>query len=81
VAADMEMLVAAGVTSFKFFMAYKGVFAVTDEQLLHGLAKAKELGAVAMVGPRTLAPPRNFNSKISGNSNYISRTYFQWEPL
>lgn len=50
VASDMEMLVKdQGVNSFKFFMAYKGSIMVTDEELLQGLKKCKELGAVAQV--------------------------------
>jgi hypothetical protein len=47
----MAELVKEGVTSFKFFLAYKGVFQVSDDQFLHALAKAKELGALAMVRP------------------------------
>ncbi len=51
VAKDMETLVAAGINSFKFFMAYKGAFQVTDEQMLAGFRKCKELGAMAQVRP------------------------------
>lgn len=50
VARDMEILVKEkGINSFKFFMAYKGSLMVTDEQLLQGLKKCKELGALALV--------------------------------
>ncbi|KAL4420181.1 hypothetical protein ABPG77_008317 [Micractinium sp. CCAP 211/92] len=49
VAADMATLTQRGVNSFKFFMAYKGALMVTDEQLLQGLRRCKELGAVAQV--------------------------------
>ncbi|KAI5075203.1 hypothetical protein GOP47_0009279 [Adiantum capillus-veneris] len=50
VASDMEMLVKdEGINSFKFFMAYKGALMVTDEELLQGLKKCKELGALAQV--------------------------------
>ena len=45
----MEMLAAAGINSFKFFMAYKGAFQVSDEQMLAGFRKCKELGAIAQV--------------------------------
>lgn len=45
----MGELAAAGINSFKFFLAYKGAFAVTDAQLLKGLARCKELGALPMV--------------------------------
>ena len=45
----MATLAAAGINSFKFFMAYKGVFQVSDELLLTGLRKCKELGAIAQV--------------------------------
>ncbi len=41
------MLTAAGINSFKFFMAYKGIFQVSDEQMLAGFRKCKELGAIA----------------------------------
>ena len=45
----MEMLAAAGINSFKFFMAYKGALQVSDEQMLAGFRKCKELGAIAQV--------------------------------
>ncbi len=45
----MEALAAAGVNSFKFFMAYKGILQVTDEQLLRGFAKCRQLGALPQV--------------------------------
>ena len=45
----MEKLAKQGINSFKFFLAYKGAMAVTDEQLLKGLRRAKELGALPMV--------------------------------
>lgn len=47
----MGKLTVAGINSFKFFLAYKGAFAVTDAQLLKGLARCKELGALPMVRP------------------------------
>ena len=47
----MGELTLAGINSFKFFLAYKGAFAVTDAQLLKGLARCKELGALPMVRP------------------------------
>ena len=44
----MGVLAKAGVNSFKFFLAYKGAMAVTDEQLISGLRRSKELGALPM---------------------------------
>ena len=41
------MLAAAGINSFKFFMAYKGIFQVSDEQMIAGFRRCKELGAIA----------------------------------
>jgi dihydropyrimidinase len=50
VAQDMEWLVKEkGINSFKFFMAYKGSLMVSDEELLQGFKKCKELGAVPQV--------------------------------
>eukprot|EP00850_Spirogloea_muscicola_P012179 SM000078S22038 [mRNA] locus=s78:161994:165564:+ [translate_table: standard] len=46
---DMEELVRQGVNSFKFFMAYKDTLQVTDEQLLAGFQKCKDLGAIPQV--------------------------------
>ncbi len=46
VAADMGALAAEGINSFKFFMAYKGVFQVDDLQLLRGFQRCKQLGAL-----------------------------------
>ena len=45
----MGVLAAAGINSFKFFMAYKGALMVTDEQLLSGMRRCKELGALVQV--------------------------------
>lgn len=49
VARDMQILADIGINSFKFFMAYKGIFQVSDELLLAGFRKCKELGAIAQV--------------------------------
>ncbi|GMH45133.1 hypothetical protein BSKO_13090 [Bryopsis sp. KO-2023] len=49
VASDMETLTMKGINSFKFFMAYKGALMVTDEQLLNGFQKCKEIGALPQV--------------------------------
>ncbi|MFC1707739.1 dihydropyrimidinase [Planctomycetota bacterium] len=38
-----------GITSYKFFMAYKGYLMVTDEELIAGFTRCRELGAVAAV--------------------------------
>eukprot|EP00922_Rhytidocystis_sp_ex-Travisia-forbesii_P064044 GHVS01095227.1.p1 GENE.GHVS01095227.1~~GHVS01095227.1.p1 ORF type:complete len:397 (+),score=69.95 GHVS01095227.1:90-1280(+) len=46
---EMEVMVQEGVSSFKFFLAYKGVLMVTDEQLISGMRKAKSLGALVLV--------------------------------
>ena len=45
----MEALAKEGVNSFKFFLAYKGALAVAEEDLLAGLKRSKELGALPMV--------------------------------
>ena len=42
---EMEMLVREGVTSFKMFMAYPGVFYSDDGQILRAMQKAAEDGA------------------------------------
>lgn len=38
-----------GVTSFKFFMAYRDLFMLRDPDLLKGFKICKSLGTVAMV--------------------------------
>lgn len=45
----MDELVSEGVTSFKLFMAYKGVFLSDDGQILRGMQKAADNGALMMV--------------------------------
>ena len=45
----MGALAAEGINSFKFFMAYKGVFQVDDLQLLRGFQRCKQLGALPQV--------------------------------
>ncbi|MGV9721305.1 dihydropyrimidinase [Nocardia beijingensis] len=46
---SMSELVAEGVTSFKLFMAYPGVFYSTDGQILRAMQSAAELGALVMM--------------------------------
>ncbi|WP_449279566.1 dihydropyrimidinase [Leucobacter sp. GX0328] len=45
----MDMLVDEGVTSYKMFMAYPGVFYADDAQILRAMQKAKELGMLTMM--------------------------------
>lgn len=44
--AEMADCVREGVTSFKMFMAYPGVFLVDDQQIFRAMLKAGELGAL-----------------------------------
>jgi dihydropyrimidinase len=46
---EMRTMVAEGVTSFKLFMAYPGVFYSTDGEILQAMQEAAELGAMTMV--------------------------------
>lgn len=43
---DFEEIVRRGVASFKIFLAYKGAFGVTDEELYQTLTLAKRLGVI-----------------------------------
>ncbi|WP_375405952.1 dihydropyrimidinase [uncultured Amnibacterium sp.] len=45
----MDELIAEGVTSFKLFMAYKGVFLSDDGQILRAFQKGAENGALMMM--------------------------------
>jgi dihydropyrimidinase len=45
----MDELVNEGVTSFKFFMAYKGVFLSDDGQIFRGMQRAANNGALIMM--------------------------------
>lgn len=47
--AEMGQLVADGVTSFKLFMAYPGVFYSDDGQILRAMQRAAESGATIMM--------------------------------
>jgi len=48
--AEMAPLVQVhGVTSFKFFLAYKGGLMLSDEEILKGFLRCRELGALAQV--------------------------------
>lgn len=60
VSKDMGTLAEAGINSFKFFMAYKGILQVSDEQLLHGFLRCKELGALPQV-PMSVPPSLHHN--------------------
>ncbi|MFI6166713.1 dihydropyrimidinase [Nocardia sp. NPDC051052] len=46
---SMSELVSEGVTSFKLFMAYPGVFYSTDGQILRAMQSAGDLGALLMM--------------------------------
>jgi dihydropyrimidinase len=46
---EMDELVAQGVTSFKLFMAYPGVFYATDRDILQAMDRATSNGALIMV--------------------------------
>ncbi|HEU4613884.1 MAG TPA: dihydropyrimidinase, partial [Kofleriaceae bacterium] len=43
---EMSSIVREGVTSFKMFMAYPGVFLVDDQQIFRAMLRAGELGAL-----------------------------------
>jgi dihydropyrimidinase len=43
---EMATIVSEGVTSFKMFMAYPGVFLVDDQQIFKAMLRAGELGAL-----------------------------------
>ncbi len=46
---DMKPLTEAGVTSFKLFMAYPGVFLSSDGEIFQALQRARELGALVQM--------------------------------
>jgi dihydropyrimidinase len=45
-AKQLREIVAAGISSFKIFLAYKGAFGIDDAELYHTLKLAKELGVI-----------------------------------
>jgi dihydropyrimidinase len=47
--ADMDSLVAQGITSFKLFMAYPGVFMVDDASLFRAMSRSSDNGALIML--------------------------------
>jgi dihydropyrimidinase len=46
---EMESCLSGGVSSFKMFMAYPGVFYSTDGEILRAMQKARETGATIMM--------------------------------
>ncbi|MBT7670116.1 MAG: amidohydrolase family protein, partial [Bdellovibrionales bacterium] len=47
---EMELLTLKhGITSFKFYLAYKNAIMVNDEELIAGFMRCKEIGALPMV--------------------------------
>lgn len=48
-AADLSAIADGGVTSFKFFMAFKGGLMVDDEALFRGMQMVRDVGGLAMV--------------------------------
>ncbi len=49
VSADMAKVVARGVTTFKYFMAYKGALMVDDGEMFASFGRCAELGAMPLV--------------------------------
>ena len=49
ISADMAKVVARGVTTFKYFMAYKGALMVDDAQMFASFLRCAELGAMPLV--------------------------------
>jgi dihydropyrimidinase len=45
----METLADEGITSYKMFMAYPGVFYATDDQILRAMQRARDLGLLTMM--------------------------------
>jgi len=43
---QLRDIVKAGIASFKIFLAYKGAFSLTDEELYHTMRLAKKLGVI-----------------------------------
>jgi dihydropyrimidinase len=46
---EMAALARDGITSFKFFLAYKGGLMLPDEDIIHGFLRCRELGALPMM--------------------------------
>lgn len=46
---EMETCIASGVTSFKMFMAYPGVFYSTDGEIFRAMSKAADTGSMIMM--------------------------------
>ena len=49
ISADMAKVVARGVTTFKYFMAYKGALMVDDAQMFASFQRCAQLGAMPLV--------------------------------
>ena len=45
----MKRMVQNGITSFKFFMAYKGVMSLDDVSMFKAFQAARDLGALCIV--------------------------------
>jgi len=54
--AEMAQVVKEGVTSFKMFMAYPGVFLVDDQSIFKAMLRAGELGALVAMHAETGLP-------------------------
>lgn len=62
----MGKLAKEGINSFKFFLAYSGSLAVTDDQLINGFRRSRELGALPIVSCWTPSCP--FDSDLTAYS-------------
>ena len=69
--AQLREIVAAGVSSFKIFLAYKGAFGINDEELWRTLKLAKQLGVIvaAHCENETLVAERQKELITAGKTN------------
>ncbi|MEM8913180.1 MAG: dihydropyrimidinase [Planctomycetota bacterium] len=65
----LKRIVEDGVTSFKVFLAYKGAFGVTDDELFQTCALARELGVVVTAHCENAELVASLQSKLLAEGN------------
>lgn len=77
---DMREIVKRGVSSFKVFLAYKGAFGVTDEELYQALRLAKELSVITTAHCENADLVLELQKKLLGEARTGPEYHYQSRP-
>src|SRR5207244_7486508 len=79
---DFKEIVKRGIASFKVFLAYKGAFGVTDEELYNTLRLAKQLGVITTAHCENADLVLELQKKLlAEGKDGAAFHYWSWPPV